>query len=274
MENMQKKFVGNTGKRLQIRRTLKISGLIALIGVFLIVIVKCYVLPRRIEYVETVIDYQVPFLRTSQHWNEFKLVERDRYGRCLYRYSSPTGFPRVFEDFSIAPAENEWYPSYNVNAYVIVQKYTGNYVYCYDTDCYVYVPSFTANDSILEEFKTKNSWNQPMELDRTVKLRRNSMSIYTYMSEADSYKLYGYIKEEVDLQAEDFYIDAIFTEQSKPIFVLREVLELNTNQFHVYGKAYIFTLNEENELAHYVELIGAPNEWNEQIKVFKQLMID
>ena len=106
------------------------------------------------------------------HSGEIKILERDEFGRILYRYSDMSQF----------------YPKITYT-YIICQKLVKDYAYCYPDICFEIVNKGEklSNDR-LDELKARNDWNKP--LDESKELFDTGS-----LSECDVYKKYIGIDE-------------------------------------------------------------------------------
>lgn len=114
----------------------------------------------------TLIQYECPY--ESSYFSYSEIVEQDDYGRTLFKfwggsdlaYESDTGFLYI---------------------YAIIQKDTDEWVWFYDTDCYMMQPSWEDfTESRLIELKNRNHWNTEINIaqaDRVKRVPKNQQHI-------------------------------------------------------------------------------------------------
>ena len=122
---------------------------------------------------ELIIDYEIPFL-TSSRFYEFQVIDRDSYGRALYKYSSQTSMKteRVFEDFALKSNLPDASP-YEICVMMVCQKVSRNQIYFYETDCYTFIPTFSSEPENIEEFLMLNDWGKPLDKEKMVEIEKN-----------------------------------------------------------------------------------------------------
>ena len=74
------------------------------------------------------------------------------------------------------------------------------------------------------------------------------------------------LEEMLDYEIEDYYLDAIFSQDSTPIFILREV---TNREKHEFGKSFVFHIPDDDSKATYEVLSNDIQNWNEEIHNFK-----
>ena len=224
------------------------------------------------EPIHALAEQAIPFAKSETRWRECSLVDEDAYGRKMYSYlSQGNGINNVFSDF-VAVGKND-----PVLFYIISQKEDAGVVYCYESDCYMYVSSFDGvSDAELEEFRQRNDWNKPIIEEKVAAYTTDG-----YQKHLNS--INGPSADEMAMKAlnvfltrtvNDYYIDAIVSAQGKPIYVAREVLVWVTENVegdgNIFGRGYVFTLNDSSEVEACHELIGSIDTWPDQINKFKQ----
>lgn len=219
---------------------------------------------------DILVKYQVPFAEADSRWNDVILVEKDEYGRELYRYKSEGSYTNVFSDFA------DTSDAYScVNVYLIIQKTDKNYVYCYDNQCYIYVPSFESdNNDAVEILKEENDWNEPLYdalLSALPKdLTSNGMSDFKLVLIEE--QILSALERYSGCEVNDYYLDSVHTADGKPIFVLREVKQWLTKETeNVFGKSYVFFASDDYEDVMCQELSSEISNWPQEISAFLEL---
>ena len=265
IKTVLKKFTKCIGIRSASKR---IICLMLLISVFTVTMTSC-VFEKTRNY-DILVKYQVPFAEPDSRWNDVILVEKDEYGRELYRYKSEGSFTNVFSDFSDVS------DSYScVNVYLLIQKTDKNYVYCYDNQCYVYVPSFeNDNADIIELLKEQNDWNEPLNNDRLTALSKdlasNGMSDFKLVLIEE--QILSALERYSGCEVNDYYLDSIHTADGKPIFILREVKQWLTKETeNVFGKSYVFFASNDYTDVICQELSSEIPNWPQEISAFLEL---
>lgn len=255
----QVKYIPSTGIVLRGLSTRCLIFLAAFLALFL---TSC---GSQYKSYDVIAEFQVPFANASPRWNEVELIEEDEYGRKLYSYESVGVYTNVLYDFAESSKNNV-----PVSLYMIVQKSDNKFVYCYDSLCYSYVGSFeNDNTNIIENLKINNDWGKPLD-----EKKMNPLSVEMFRD-----KIIGYLKPSIEdetvkslekmigYKMDDYYLDAIFLEDSTPIFLLREVVNREKNRF---GKSYIFYIPDDISKATYLELSDDIQDWNQEIYDFKK----
>lgn len=215
--------------------------------------------------VEIIAEYFVPFTESYSHWNKTELIEKDEYGRRLYSFRSHGEYTNALSDYVIESSNNPVY------AYILCQKQTLGYVYCYSDVCYVYADSLqNADPERMEQFKKENDWGQPLNDEKMTAIKEGQtakMKQYRYGTEKE--QAIAALKNTVGYDIEQYYYDVIFTPALQPFYVLRIVKQQPTAQtMSVFGSAYVFQPTNDFSAADWVQLNGAPSQWRDQINQF------
>lgn len=213
---------------------------------------------------DIVVEYQVPFAQSNPRWNDVELVEEDEHGRKIFSYKSVGAYTNVFHDYMKADYNNA-----PVLLYVIIQKTDRKFVYCYDDVCYAYVSSFeNDNIDVIDNLKKVNDWGKVVNEQKLTALSidncRDIVMKYLVMSVEDN--VVTSLEQTIGYEVEDYYLDAIFSQDSTPIFILREV---TNREKHEFGKSFIFHIPDDDSKATYEELSNDIRNWNEEIHNFK-----
>jgi len=211
-------------------------------------------------------EYLVPFAEAGTRWNEISLLEEDGYGRKLYSYESAAdGMYNVLSDYTAEVNKSMYF-------YIICQKKTNSAVYCYEDVCYVYTPSLEAdNTDRISELKRDNDWNLELNEEKMTAYSRSLFDekVAGYLKPSEKNDAVKALEHSIGYNLDKYYIDVIFTANGDPIFILREVTEWSTYEdVAVFGKNYVFVVNEENECVYSV-LSDNPEDWREQIAKFR-----
>lgn len=261
IHQMPKKSIKSTGIKLLNKKRCIFTVLLVVISLFLS---SC---GFNVNPADIVIEYQVPFAQSGHRWNKVEFIEKDEYGRELYRYKSGKAYTNVFRDYMGAD-----YTNAPVLVYIIIQKIDKDFVYCYDDFCYTYIKSFEEdNSTIIDYLKEINDWGKSIDY-----MKFNALSIDSF-DEVDGYKVTLIAEKAVDTLGKmlqkninDYYLDDVFLDDTTPIFVLREVIN---REKHEFGKSYVFNMEDERLEASYFELSEDINKWNEEIHNFKMTLL-
>ncbi len=258
---VRSKYIGFTG------RLLRISMAVGMLIATLLMLSAC----GAKEPIHALVEQAIPFAKSETKWREHSLIDEDAYGRKLYAYlSQGNEINNAFSDF-VTVSKNS-----PILFYIISQKEDDGAVYCYESDCYMYVSSFDGVSAAeLEAFRQRNDWNKPI-----IEEKITAYATDGYQEHINS--INGPSADEMAMKAlnvflartvNDYYIDAIVSAQGKPVFVVREVLVWVTENVegdeNIFGKSYVFTLNDAFEVDACHELIGSIDTWPDQINEFK-----
>lgn len=117
----------------------------------------------------SVANVSVPFVSGDLDWDQVEEIEKDSYGRIMFKYRSAHRMePCMLYDYS----------GKYVYAIIICQMYDNDYAYYYDNDNFIYLPD---NEDLqsdrVEQFKKLNDWNKALDQS---KMTRVSNSFFPY----------------------------------------------------------------------------------------------
>ena len=261
---MLKKNIRFFGMKLPIKRTSCCIVLMLLFGCFM---TACS--SSKIESAKIVMEYQVPFAQATSRWTEIVLLEKDEYGRELYRCKSEGSYPNVFSDFM-----DESFTNAPVLFYLIVQKSDKGFVYCHEALSYIYIPSLEGNnEEVIDRLKETNDWGSPIQdaelMALPIDMKSNGMEDYVLGSVEKS--VMDSFEKKIGYEIESYYLDCIFSADAQPIFVLREVKQwASQTTSNEFGKSYVFTVSEDGSDISVQELSNSISFWNEEINGFSK----
>lgn len=241
------------------------SKITYIVLILIIVVLGCVFWHKSIEAAETIVEYNVPFAASGSRWNEIKLMGMDAYGRRLYQYESIGVYTNVFSDYITYETRNT-----PVLVYIICQKSGLNTLYCYENS-YMYSSTLIKKgDEKLERFKEENDWNKPLSEEKMIPYSINKLSELTNYSNVNTKeKAVKALENALSQEINDYYIDAIFTSDTRPIYILRDFNQSGSKaEGNMFGKSYVFIVSDESN-AVYSELTGSIDDWRDQINTFK-----
>lgn len=169
--------------------------------------------------------YSVPFLHSSREFDRVEVIEKDKFGRVLYKYTSNSD--ALFE-----------YNGNHICALLICQKTDKKYAYYYEN--YSFIISMgddTFNESDIQRLKELNDWGMELVSEKLSKVL-NSFGPYGTQSFFEPEKAEDVVKSYLDLQTSPlFFTDLIAMDAENRIFyVLREYNK--SAKGYVFGKTY------------------------------------
>lgn len=166
-----------------------------------------------------------------------EVVEKDEYGRILFRFSSRSSL--YHDALNSSPDESP----VNLRAYMICQKSSSNSVYYIENVCYLTAKSWDDfTDDILTDFKQTNMWNQELTEENWSVCNVNQTPDFQYPGEKELADISGASGENISLQYDVVSIDA----RGRTLIFVREMYSPAWNQVE-YNKSYIVISNENGE---------------------------
>jgi hypothetical protein len=203
--------------------------------------------------------YSVPFITGDPNFDSVKVVEKDKYGRILYEYTSDTD--ALYE-----------YNSNYLHALLIRQKSDKKITFYYDN--YSFIISTGDNsfsDSDIQRLKELNDWNRELASEKMSKVM-NSFGPYGDLMFFEPEKAEDVVRSYLDLKTTpSFFSDIIAMDADNRIFyVLREYFKSTNN--YVFGKTYFvicdkeFNIESENSIMVVDDIINC----QQAMQLFKE----
>jgi hypothetical protein len=215
----------------------QVKNRMSLVPVRLLVVIVCAILSLSACYLPggvrrsgrsdlfAVACYSVPFLHSSWDFDRVEVIDKDKYGRVLYKYTSNSD--ALFE-----------YNGNHICALLVCQKSDEKYAYYYENYSFIIsTGDETFSESDTQRLKELNDWGTELV---SVKLSKvlNSFGPYGKQSFFEPEKAEDAVKSYLDLQTSPlFFTDLIAIDADKRIFyALREYYK--SAKGYVFGKTY------------------------------------
>jgi hypothetical protein len=186
--------------------------------------------------------YSVPLLTTNWDFDQVTVIEEDKYGRVMYRYTSYTNH-----------ALDE-YNGDHICALLICQKSDRKYAYYYENYSFIISTGEDAfTDSDVQQLKSLNDWGIELAGEKLSKVA-NSFELYGDLTYFEHRKAFDVVKNYLKLQTSTAYFADIIAEDAdnKIFFALREYAK--SAKGYVFGKTYFvisdkdFNIDSENSI--------------------------
>lgn len=176
--------------------------------------------------------YSVPFVTGNPNFDAVKVIEKDKYGRVLFKYTS---FTHALDDFN----------GDHVCALLICQKSDKEYAYYYENYSFIIsTGDDTFADSEIQRLKELNDWDKELVQAKMSKVM-NRFGPYGNLMFFDDDESVAAVKNYLEPQKSARYFSDIISmdADNKIFYVLREYAKSNNG--YSYFKAY-FVISDKN----------------------------
>lgn len=186
----------------------------------------------------SVANVSVPFVTGNYDWEQVEIIEKDSYGRIMFKYRS------------ISTMLSDYCGSY-LYALVVCQMYDKDYSYYYDNDSFIYLrENGSASDEDVQRLKSWNDWGKPINQSKMRYVKNSFNDVPKNVAENVKNNISAYLSDNDELKRS---YDVISTDNYKRyLYAIREYKENKKkytfyhSYFAVCDEAYnVLTVNGE-----------------------------